>query len=709
MKKLLSVPFLFICFFLQAQQYWITTKKLIGVAAPAQPPINPVDTTGAFNLNGRNYHIAEWGNDANDGLTSQTAWKTIDKLNASWSFIVPGDSILFRSSNIFYGSMVVNKAGTPSKPIILSTYGAGAMPIVTGLKSVTSWTSLGGNIWEAALPGGLSTLNMVVINGVNTPMGRYPNAHIANDGYLSYESYINGPGIGLPGSITDNQLTGSPNWTGGEVIIRQSDFVIKRLPITSHIGTTLSFTGYSALNANYGYFVQNHISTLDENGEWFYDPITHKIKIYYTSTPPSIQAATLTNLVYTRKSNIIFKGIAFKGSEGVMTDIQYCDNITIDNCSFSFAGVDAIDNRNMTNFQVLNSAVTDINMNGIHENNPGTGNGITIQNNSFKRIGINQGMISNNPMYADRQATGINIGSTNLLISGNTFDSTGYAAISILKERNYQVFKQNIISNFCLTLNDGGGIYNSGLRGDSAPLVKLTIQSNILFKSGDASAGTTSSYKHNRAIYLDATSSGVNVLNNTIFNAFEGIYISSAQHNVISGNTVYDVGQFGSGIPPAGCFSTADANNGYQHTRFNRITNNIFFAKYPTQLPFYINDIYGGEDSVGVIDSNYYINPSSGVTNLFVFNFGANNFKYSFSGWRSAYPVYDAHSNITPLVTPTLTPVNVDDYLRFEYNSTSSIKVVSLGSDNYLGVDGTTNYSGSVTIAPYSSIILFRQ
>ncbi|MEO5891209.1 MAG: T9SS type A sorting domain-containing protein [Ferruginibacter sp.] len=650
----------------------------------------------------KNYYISATGNNTNSGLTPATAWQSLTKLNASFASITTGDSILFKSGETFYGTLTPTVSG-----ITFGAYGSGAKPVITGLTTVSAWTSLGGNIWEAAVPGGLTTLNMVVINGKPTAMGRYPNADATNGGYLSYESFSNGA------SITDNQLSGAANWAGAEVVIRQSDFVVKRLPITSNSGTKISFTGATNLNANYGYFVQDHISTLDQNGEWFYDAATRKIKMFYTSTPPAIQVSTSANLVTmmfnagTKKLNVTFKGIAFKGSEGVIMNIQYCDNITIDGCDFSLAGVDAIDHRNMANFVIKNTSFTDLNMNGIHETNPGTGDRITIQNDVFRRIGTRQGMISANTMYADRQATGINIGATNLLISENTFDSVGYAGVSLLKERINQVISKNTISNFCLTLNDGGGIYVSGLRGDVMPSNAVTISNNFVFKSGDPSAGTTSNYKHTRAIYLDATSTKINVLNNTIFNAFEGIYMSSAQHNTISGNTVYDVGVFGNGISPAGCLATADANAGYQHTRFNTITNNIFFAKYPDQLPYLITDIYGGKDSVGVIDSNYYVNPSSTVTNMFVLNYGPNNTKYSFSSWRAASPHYDAHSFNTPVTTPALTPSNVDNYLRFHYNPTNSPVTVTFTGASYMDSKGVV-YNNSVVIPAWSSKVLIN-
>ena len=49
---------------------------------------------------------------------------------------------------------------------------------------------------------------------------------------------------------------------------------------------------------------------------------------------------------------------------------------------------------------------------------------------------------------------------------------------------------------------------------------------------------------------------------------------------------------------------------------------------------------------------------------------------------------------------------NPDDYIRFEYNASTVNKVVSLDGI-YMGVDSTL-YSNTVTLAPYSSIVLLK-
>jgi len=172
------------------------------------------------------YYVSNTGNDSNTGLFISQSWATLSKVNAT--AFVPGDQIFFERGSTFYGSITMKNSGAAGKPITFGAYGAGANPVITGFTTVTDWTNSGGNIWESTHA--VSTLpncNMVVVNGLNTAMGRYPNADAVNGGYLTYQSHS-----GLT-SITSSSLTGTPNWTGAEVVIRSTRWGLKNSTISS--------------------------------------------------------------------------------------------------------------------------------------------------------------------------------------------------------------------------------------------------------------------------------------------------------------------------------------------------------------------------------------------------------------------------------------------------------------------------------------------
>lgn len=76
----------------------------------------------AINANARVYYIdSRLGNDQNDALSPEKAWKSLDKVN-SVTFL-PGDQILFRSGSVFSGQLRPQGSGTPESPIIIDSYG----------------------------------------------------------------------------------------------------------------------------------------------------------------------------------------------------------------------------------------------------------------------------------------------------------------------------------------------------------------------------------------------------------------------------------------------------------------------------------------------------------------------------------------------------------------------------------------------------------
>ncbi len=84
----------------------------------------PASTEGAT------YYVSADGSDANAGTSPQSAWETLDKVNAT--ALRPGDSVSFRRGDIFSGGLVVSQGGTSRLKITLNAYGAGDLPVVTG-------------------------------------------------------------------------------------------------------------------------------------------------------------------------------------------------------------------------------------------------------------------------------------------------------------------------------------------------------------------------------------------------------------------------------------------------------------------------------------------------------------------------------------------------------------------------------------------------
>ncbi|RDC58350.1 hypothetical protein DU508_05300 [Pedobacter chinensis] len=75
------------------------------------------------------------GNDSQSGTTIKEAWKTLDKVNAQ--VFKPGDRILFKRGSKWQGQLMPKGSGTKENPIVFSTYGKGALPVIAANGMVT--------------------------------------------------------------------------------------------------------------------------------------------------------------------------------------------------------------------------------------------------------------------------------------------------------------------------------------------------------------------------------------------------------------------------------------------------------------------------------------------------------------------------------------------------------------------------------------------
>src|SRR5690554_5713730 len=223
-----------------------------------------------YSFAARYYFSTSSGDDSRTAAQAQnssTPWKSINKLNSIFSSLKPGDEILFKRGDVFYGTIHITKSGAQGNPIVFGAYGDGPKPIITSLVNLTNWTHIGNGIYETPHQSFGNTVNIVLINNEPHEIGRHPNSDAPNKGYLTFKS-TNGYN-----NITSDGLSG--NWGGGEVVIRNSHWTIDSYKIQSHVGNIISFI-QSAVSYNFkegfGYFVKNHPNTLDKYGEWYYDP-----------------------------------------------------------------------------------------------------------------------------------------------------------------------------------------------------------------------------------------------------------------------------------------------------------------------------------------------------------------------------------------------------------------------------------------------------
>jgi hypothetical protein len=85
------------------------------------------------------------GNDANDGLSAEKAFRTLATATAR---LKPGDMLEISPGRIYYESLNIVTSGTPEKPVTIHGNGA----VISGLAPVpdNSWKDCGDGLWLSA-------------------------------------------------------------------------------------------------------------------------------------------------------------------------------------------------------------------------------------------------------------------------------------------------------------------------------------------------------------------------------------------------------------------------------------------------------------------------------------------------------------------------------------------------------------------------------
>ena len=621
-----------------------------------------------------NYYVSATGNDLADGLTPSAPWRTIDKVNASFSTFPAGSTIYFNRGDTFYGTLTICKSGTSGNPITISAYGTGAKPIITGFTTITGWINEGGGIYSKVITSEAQT-NMVTIDGKQVGMGRYPDIS-----FLTFEA-------ATANSITDNGLGSTTNWTGAQIVIRKNNWTLDRCNVTNHTGDVLTYTNLASTqtpSAGFGYFFTNDLRTLTTYGEWYHNKATGKFYMYFGLVDPTtkmVQVATLNNLIYNTSSDYItVDNLNLKGSISIGANFNGTDDYNnVQNCDISFIGSVGIDLGYGTGCIADNNTISYCNSHGINVPNPLA----TITNNSISDIALIPGQSINRALDA------IFMMGNGGIISYNTIRRTGYNGMSIRYKGAGSTVSYNRIDSVCLVLNDGAGIYTSNV--NDTPSARI-FDHNIITNAIGNVNGSPGTISMAEGIYLDEYTSNVIVTNNTVANCGNsGIKLHKAHNDIVTDNTIFNCK---TGIDIQNSSVIADYIHGISLRR------NIFFAKTSSQYLMYFHTTNNDDMTLfGIADSNYYARPMDDNLTFRLSQPALGNIQKSLIAWQ-AFSHQDANSKKSPIAITDMNDI------RFEYNATKAPTTISLGG-KYITTDSKV-YDGSITLQPYCSVILMK-
>lgn len=560
-----------------------------------------------------NYYLSNAGNDANNGTSPFTPWKTITQLNTAT--LLPGDSILFMSGNHFSGQMVVSANGNETGIIYFGIYGGTDPALISGAVTLNNWANSGPEIYKASLA---TTPAHFFVDQKQMVIARFPN-----NGYRFHQQ-----GAGNTGFVDSSLIQAGSDWQGAGIRMRTTDRLFEWNQVDQFVNDTIYFLNNSAVpvESGYGYYLDNLYSELDTAGEWFYD--AGSSTIFYFPAPGSDPNGQITEASIHSNGILFQNGGSYCQVENIRFEKQSLSGITatapvtqlmIRNCSFILQGftglslpygashVDISD----CSFQYINGAA--IVANELSESG--------ILQNDISYIGLRPGYGINTL----QQGMGISLdGGSAVVIAENIIDSTGNSAINANGDEI--VIEKNVCRSNVLHFNRMGGIYSYGSNSGT-----VNIRQNMVFStSGSAEASPYQSITTG-GIFLDEQCDQYLVALNTVaFAINDGISIYRGGNNhTVSSNVVY-------GCHAAQLAFTEGGSAGFNQGHW--VTGNRFYAIHEDAD---VVSLQSGFDNFApaVFDSNYYFNPY----NFFAFKKrtislqGNTDQYFTLSQWKAAF------------------------------------------------------------------------
>ncbi len=678
------------------------------------------------------YYVANGGSDSNNGLSLATAFATIGKVNTL--NLQPGDKVLFQCGDTWRGEMlVITRSGTAGSPITFGSYPENCpnRPILSGAQPINGWSQHATNIYKATVASSTFPhgLNQLFRNEQRLPMGRWPNPDAANSGYATISAQPAG-----------NQITGSglpiKNWTGAVAHIKGMRWYILNRQVTGASGQTLTLGasagcwGGSCLG--WGFFLNNHLETLDREGEWYYNAATRQIYLYTTGGAPA--AGQVEGSAILKNDTRSWGGVVL--GEDLGDEIAY---VVVENLELrrwfrhGIATPTNLANRENHDLILRNNMIRDVDSTGINlatwvydpqdgrpagwrggYNQTISGNTIDTANHMSINTYSRQSSFTDNIIRAvglienlgaagmgcdfddgegqcteDGDGIRVKVGLANdsgnyNTFSGNRLERIAYNGIDVFGHHN--TFTRNFIDRACYAKGDCGGVRTFGNSSlTNTPVHNLTFQQNIILDTTGNTDGCHSTYIElfGFGLYIDHYSRDITITGNTIISStVHGILYANSTGSVTD-NTLYnnsrtwpyDGGQLYVGGSPA-----------YVATH----QGNILFGLNSNARTLAANDA----GRLGTSDSNAFFNPYQAQ------HIRAASVNRSLASWQS-YSGKDAHSTGAWYSQVAGQPPRS----RIFYNDTAAPKDFDLGDRAYLDLNQQP-VIGSLTLASFTSQIL---
>lgn len=549
------------------------------------------------------YYLSGDGDDGNTGLSAASPWRNSSKIQS----LSEGNTVYAKRDGI-YGVLEIPSSGVADKKITLAAYGSGAKPVFKNSVFASGWVSEGSGVHSytnASLP---ALLLSVILDGEIREKGRTP--------YYVIDSHSG------DASITSSSLTGTPNYTGAEVVIRKQRFIHNVSIIESQSTSTITY-GSDLVNQGqyvpidgYGFFIQNHSSLLSEIGDWWYDGAAKKLYMFFDAETPGDYTVELplseNSIVIDGKDYIDLQNISAEVANGHGILITDSNHIEMSGVEARYCFNDGVSVQGFTSSYIsfLNGLIEDCNTGGFYTDFQT--DYVTVLNSTVRNISL---LVGAGGYYSNDDSRGNGITtqpSTGNLVKGNRVYNIGFNGIS--PNGSGFVCEDNRVDNYCITKDDGGGIYASIGASGYVLTNPGVIQRNICTNGiGNIDGVSAITERPVHGIYLDDNQHNTSILDNfSSLNAFGGVYLHNTNditvsNNVFSGNAIAQIKM---------------AQDSSLELTGTVVSNNILSSLAYDQLLYEISSSDTEANLMGVFSNNQYFAVRGGMQYFSVNNGG---------------------------------------------------------------------------------------
>jgi len=692
---------------------WCMFRSLRGVSMVLHLGLAPLCATPwvlAPSVAGEtSYYVdANQGSDSYSGRLAEPDANQTDgplrTIKTAYDRLLPGDT-LYIKKGVYRETITLHKSASQSSPIVIQAFpGDEGQVVINGAARIEDWkacssqASCGGNPnWEKIYYAEVGLeIRQLFQEGSRLKLSRYPDR---------LWRYPTSADPNDPNRVfMDASLLKDGFYTGSTCNVRTAAWHLDQIVVSVYSAdkgkVSLASPTRYGMSTDTGYYFTNLVSEINEAGEWAFDGQQGRVYLWPMAGSPENVEATVRDAGIDTTPGCSYHTISGLAVRYAANGIRICGahHVIVKDNTIDYSYYVGILDSNAADSMITANTIRYTGFMGIQQDGLCT-NGL-IQGNTVYATGAEQ--LGDDLVYGNALGMAINGSCTRVL--NNRIDRSGYDGLYAGRgDTSGREIGYNYITNSCLALADGAGIYTDGRSSSSEP---DTFHHNIVadvwgWRGGWAryEASDTGSTQSGRGeaygIYVDEQGNNRIFEYNTVLHCgTAGMFFHWAQDNRLSHNTLYG---------NAKCQILFVGRQDPRFTLRDNVTQgNLLIATTPDQKTLQVN-LDTNDVRFGECDQNRFYNPQNQRHIRVCQDRGGDPcVSYSLAEWREVSG-QDAHSiDLSPsegqggglalsviFANPSMGTLEVD-----------------LADQDYLDVEDKL-VKGKVSLGSFESIVLF--